>query len=485
MISWGISADSHDAALAVFNDNSLVFASEAERFSRIKNDRNLHDDLVDYASSKFGWPQKLYWYEKPILKSLRQFKAGQGFVANDIQRYLKSYGIVAPINYQKHHRSHAAAGYFTSTFDNACIVVIDAIGEFETLTLWRAAGHKLTKLYTLSFPHSVGLWYSAMTQRCGLKPNEEEYILMGMAALGDPAKLQLSIQYDFFDSIWPIKFKKNLHRGCKDWRPDLTSQQDIYDIAATTQRIYETIFSAILACAREFSHSENLVLIGGCALNCAANPIAFKHFENVWIMPAPGDAGSAIGAVLSAKNRHIEWPGPYLGYDLGYTATEEQIVDYLIENKICGVARGKAEFGPRALGNRSLLADPRGQDIKDKVNELKHREQFRPFAPAILQEHAGTYFDMPTYDSPYMQYVARCKKPDEFPAIVHFDNTSRVQTVGKNDDPRFRKLLEVWYERTGCPMLLNTSLNIKGEPMVNNENDVKAWSNKYNVPIFS
>ena len=489
MITWGISANSHNAALAVFQDNNIVFASESERFSKIKNDPHLHKDLIDYAL-RFGDPNQIYWYERPFVKTLRQLSAGQGFQDNCVKRYLKQYGITASIKTTSHHRSHAAAGYYTSKFSDACVLVIDAIGEFECFTQWQAKDSELTKIRNLDYPHSLGLFYSAMTQRCGLKPNEEEYILMGMAALGDPNRLFKDMMNDFIelpndDYGHPFRIKQNLHRGCRDWRPDLCADQDLYDIAAAAQQVYETVFERILQMAAQTSSSQNLVLMGGCALNCSANAIAYKYFENIWIMPAPGDSGSAIGAVLAHKKQHTAWSGPYLGYDMGYNSTNIEIVNHLIKNKLCGLARGPAEFGPRALGNRSLLADPRDTKIKALVNDIKHREQFRPFAPAILEEFADQYFKMPTKSTPYMQYVAESKFPDRFPGIIHVDGTSRVQTVNKSNNPMFRQLLEIWYERTGCPMLLNTSLNIKGEPMVNDHHDARQWTEKYGLPVFN
>jgi len=486
MITWGISANSHDAAIAVFDYDKLVFASHAERFSGVKNDPHLNHGLVSYAK-QWGEPEHVCWYEKPWLKSIRQLYAGQGitFAENNVKQYLSQYEIDCKISTQYHHRSHAAAGYYTSTFDNACVVVIDAIGELQTLTIWDAVGNNLTEVHSTRYPHSLGIWYSAMTKRCKLRANEEEYILMGMAALGDPDRLYKSIKHDFIKSQWPFRLRNNLHRGIGDWRPDLSSQQDIYDIAAATQRIYEETFEAIIRQAKQLVKSKNLVLMGGCALNCVANSRAYEYFRNVWIMPNPGDAGSSIGAVLSEWNTHIKWPGPLLGKDMGHTVSNETIVDYLIENKICAVARGKSEFGPRALGNRSILADPRGNDVKDRVNVIKKRELFRPFAPAILEEHVHDYFTMPCDKSPYMQVVARCKEPEKFPAIVHYDNTSRVQTVGKDDDPYFRQLLEMWYAKTGCPMLLNTSLNIKGQAMVNDIVDAGRWTENYGLPVFT
>jgi carbamoyltransferase len=494
MITWGISANSHDAALAVFNNKKLVFASHSERFSGVKNDPHLHQEMVDYARECWGNPNEVCWYERPIIKSVRQLFAGQGltFKENNIKKYLRQYGINAPIHYKSHHRSHAAAGYFTSAFNDACVIVIDAIGEFNTLTIWKGNADSLDCVYNIDYPHSVGLWYSAMTQRIGLKPNEEEYILMGMAAYGDPKRLYNDILHDFIsfpnrledDNL--LYTKQNLHKGCQDWRPDLTTEQDMFDIAAATQAVYETIFDQTLRYAQQLVDSKNVVIMGGCALNCVANSIAYKYYKNVYIMPNPGDAGSAVGAVLAQHPswRQLEPFNPFLGYDMGCHTNNETIVDYLVENKICGLARGPAEYGPRALGNRSLIADPRGNDVKDRVNEIKRRQKFRPFAPAILAETSSDYFDIPGGRSPYMQVVARCRNSELFPAIVHYDGTSRVQTVEKDGSP-FRQLLELWYEKTGCPMLLNTSLNIKGEPMVNNQADAERWSLKYGLPVFN
>ena len=490
MITWGISANSHDAALAVFCDEQLVFASHSERFSGIKNDKDLCPELVDYAR-QWGDPDSICWYENPYLKTARQLYAGQGWKwnSNNIKRYLAQYDISAPIKYTSHHKSHAAAGYHTSGFSEACVVVIDAIGEFETLTVWQGKGEKLKKVYSQGYPHSMGLWYSAMTQRCHLKPNEEEYILMGMAAYGDHRKLKNRILTDFFqDSNKIVSFKQNLHRGCKDWAPELIVN-DTFDIAAATQWVYELQFDIILEQAKKRVNSDNLVLMGGCALNCLANPIAYKHFDRVWIMPNPGDAGSAIGAVLAHKPEWRIEPKhftPFIGYNIEPTTSIKEIADYILNNKMCGVAQGHAEFGPRALGNRSLLADPRGPTVKDAVNTIKKRQQFRPFAPIILEEMANDYFDLcgNSSDHRHMQFISRCRYPELFPAIIHRDGTSRVQTV-PNDGSRIRRLLETWYQMTGCPMLLNTSLNIKGQPMVNTIIDARNFEAQYGVKVFT
>lgn len=491
MITWGVSANSHDAAIAVFSDDRLVFASHSERFSGKKNDPHLDTAIIQYAK-QWGYPEHIIWYENPFKKSLRQLRAGQGwkFSENNIRDYLSKYNIYTPITHQAHHESHAAAGYFTSTFDEATVVVIDSIGEFETFTVWNAEGNNLTKTYSQSYPHSIGLWYSAMTDRIGLKPNEEEYILMGMAAYGDPNKYYNTIKDAFFAPAGKkIKFKRNLHTGCLWFMPDQQAldytdepTQWAYDIAAGTQAVYEDLLIEIMTNVRRESKSRNLVFMGGCALNCKANTEIYDMWDNIWIMPNPGDAGSAIGAVLAHRSKHLTWPGAYLGYDIERKYDIEKICATIISTGICGVANGKAEFGPRALGNRSLLADPRGNTVRDEVNRIKQRQEFRPFAPAILSEHYDEYFDGPS--NQYMQYTARCRQPENYPGIVHADGTSRVQRVTESDNRNFYSLLKRFYKLTGCPMLLNTSLNIKGKPMVNDELDAKKFERTYGVKVY-
>lgn len=486
MITWGISANSHDAALAVFDNNDLLFASQSERFSNIKNDPDLCDEIVNHAAAVYGEPDKVIWYETPWLKTTRQLYAGQGFQNNNIKNYLKKFHIDAKLKFAKHHESHAAGGFYTSKFDNATVLVIDSIGEWECLTVWKASSkYGLQKVYSQKYPHSIGLWYSAMTQRIGLKPNEDEYILMGMAAYGNPNKYFDRINNDFFyTNIYGFPgLKKNLHRGCTDWFPDL-DQSEYFNIAAATQELYEFQLRKILKQIRFLAPNENLVFMGGCALNCSANHILLDFYKNIWIMPHPGDAGSAIGAVLANNKQHIDWKGPFLGFNIPPKSSNKDIVDFLLKHKICGLARGPAEFGPRALGNRSLLADPRDPHIKELVNTIKRRQQFRPFAPMILKEHAENYFDMCVKSSPYMQFTAKCKYPDKFPAIVHVDGTSRVQTVD-DEAPLVKDLLKTWYKESGCPMLLNTSLNIKGKPIVNDLVQSREFEERYKIKVFN
>lgn len=498
MINWGISANSHDASIAVVENNTIKYAAHSERSSGIKNDKHLNQTIINEAM-EFGNPDNIIWYENHWLKRMRQLRAGQyktAFTKPFPRHTLADFGLLVDEPYAeimqwnasryssvKHHHAHAAAGYYTSKFTDAAILVVDSIGEFETLTIWEGKGRKLRQVYSQGYPHSLGLWYSAMTQRIGLKPNEDEYILMGMAACGDPDKYADLIYNDFFTTGKKyVTFKDNLHRGCMWWRPELNSIQDIADIAAGTQRVYEKIFSTLIQKAQSLVSSKNLVLGGGCALNCVANSIAHEAYDgNVWIVPNPGDAGNSLGAILARQKDFIEWTGPYLGHNIPGKYPIKSLLNELHLNGIVGVANGRAEFGPRALGNRSLLADPRGGETKDRVNAVKRRQEFRPFAPMILEQYAGEYFDGPV--GPYMQFVSTCKRPDLFPAIVHLDNTSRVQTVNKEQHPGLHSLLTKWFKATGCPMLLNTSLNIKGKPMVDTIGDAQKWEQTYKIKV--
>jgi carbamoyltransferase len=320
-----------------------------------------------------------------------------------------------------------------------------------------------------------------MTARVGLRPLDEEYILMGMAAYGEP--LYNASMKQLFSNFGGIMMKDNLHIGVDD---NFLREADEMDIAASAQGVVEQLIEIVIKKAKKLGKSDNLVYGGGVALNCLANRLIGKYYENSWIMPNPGDAGNSLGAAALGYGKKLNWIDAFLGYDIKGEYPVDNIIKELYTNKMVGVASGRAEFGPRALGNRSLLADPRGPEIKDKVNDIKRRQQFRPFAPVILEELVTDYFDMPINwsDSRYMQCIATCRHPDLFPAIVHHDGTSRVQTV-PNDGSGIRKLLEAWYKETGCPMLLNTSLNIRGEPMVNDRRDADRFEKLYGVKVCS
>ena len=449
--------------MAVTDGAEILWAAHSERYSKIKNDQYLNWEIVKEAMA-YGPFDKVVYYEKPWLKKWRQLKAGQYKHAFDPRElpsiYLRKFNIKIT-DYAQHHHSHMAGGYYTAPFDDVNILTVDSIGELETMTLWD--NEKL--IGRQNYPISLGLLYSAVTQRIGLKPNEEEYITMGMAAYGKPKYAS------FMKEHW---LKRNNHRGVP--KDDIKLATD-YDLAASVQKVYEDELKKIVV---KHCKKINLVLSGGCALNCVANS---NLKRNIWIMPNPGDSGSALGCIPAVTKQRLNWKGPFLGTNIEGEYPIDSIIKELKENKMVGVANGRAEFGPRALGNRSLLADPRGDDVKDMVNVIKRRQKFRPFAPAILQEDVHDYFDMPQETSPYMQFVGKCKFPKEFPAIIHADGTSRVQTVTKEDNEGFYNLLKEWKRQTGCPILLNTSLNIKGKPMVNDRKDGNDFERKYNVKV--
>lgn len=492
-IVWGITANNHDAAISVFDEaaGKITFAAHAERYSRVKNDQHLNAELLAEAIVVGGVPTDVVWFENHWLKRSRQFFSGQyheAFRAPRPKKYLNSIGWkqLWNVNWHavSHHEAHALAGFYTSPFQKACVVVIDAIGEWDTVSIWKADGKQLDKLFSRYYPSSLGLFYSAMTQRLGLKPNEEEYIMMGMAAYGRPNYASM-MKEDFFIGDDEKFFTPSLHRGCQFWRPELVSPQQKYNIAASAQAVLRDYVLGLMNHAKRLTGCDNLVFMGGVALNCVLNTdIAnSKLFDDIWIMPNPGDAGSSLGAALALSREHVPF-NPYLGTDVRSDHTTSEIVDKLLDGQPIGVAQGRAEFGPRALGHRSLLCDPRGVGVKDRVNEIKKREKFRPFAPMILAEHAATYFDMPLFRTPFMQFVAKCKQPTAFPAICHVDGTSRVQTVTKEEAPLPHAILTAWYERTGCPMLLNTSLNIKGKPLVNSRLDAAVFESLHGVKVF-
>jgi carbamoyltransferase len=488
----GISSGFHDAAISVIDDaGNILFAGHSERYSKNKHDKDICEGLLYDAFQHTNSANLQYhYYERPWLKSLRQLRSGEGLVWPTWEKLLGStYNQMGKpkIHTHSHHLSHAAAGFQTSTYADATVVVIDAIGEFDTISIYNAyydkkGVAKYKKLWGQRYPDSIGLFYSAMTQRVGLRPLDEEYILMGMAAYGNTEPLN-EMSNKLVESFKDITFKDNLQIGVPD---DFLEGANEMDIATSAQLIAEQLITSVISKAKSLGGSKNLVYSGGVALNCLANRLLGNFYDNIWIMPNPGDAGSSLGAACIGYGKTVNWTSAFLGHDISGDYPANLIIDSLLTDKIVGVASGRAEFGPRALGHRSLLADPRGKEIKDKVNEIKRRQKFRPFAPVILEEYADTYFDMPHgFDnSRYMQVIACCRLPDLFPAIVHHDGTSRVQTVPK-DGSGIRELLEKWYILTGCPMLLNTSLNIRGEPMVNDRKDADRFELMYNVKVIS
>jgi carbamoyltransferase len=490
----GISGGYHDAAATVIrSDGEILFAGHSERYSKLKNDPNLSDGLT---SELCKWRyDTIAFYERPWMHNLQQLYSGQRQLGpwttrGALQQQLGAW-YSNPAEKEKsypHHLSHAAAGFQTSPFDKATVVVIDAIGEFDTISIYGAhyvdGQAQYHKLWGQRYPHSIGLFYSAVTQRVGLHPLDEEYITMGMAAYGEFSSVHAyTMEKLLVEDAEEIRFKENLHLGLDQ---DFMWNTSNEDLAGGAQILAEKLIYNVMQRAQDFGWSRNLVYQGGVALNCLANRNLGDYFEKIWIMPCPGDAGSSLGAAALAYGGRVNFTHAYLGKDIAGEYPVDALVSSLLRDKIVGVASGRAEFGPRALGNRSLLADPRGPDIKDRVNVIKRRQQFRPFAPVILAEHCDEFFDMPRgfSSSPYMQSVGRCRRPDAFPAIIHVDGTSRVQTVADNGSG-IRRLLEAWYAATGCPMLLNTSLNIRGEPMVNDRADADRFEDLYGISVLS
>ena len=433
----GFNEKYHDAGVCLLEGSNILYASHSERYSKIKNDKWLHQDQIksrDITS----------FFENSFLKNTRKLYSGQGW---SFEKTTIPYDISF-----SHHESHAAAGYYTAPFDDCNILVIDSIGEWDTISAW----DNMTKLWSKKYPSSLGLLYSAVTHRIGLKPNEDEYITMGMAAFGEPL-------YDLTELL-----HRNNHKGLDNYLPNARAE----DLAASVQKLYEDELLKYVSLLPK----KNLIIMGGCALNCVANS-KIKD-KNIWIMPNPGDCGSALGAAALVNKQKLNWIDPYLGYELPRSNPKE-VVKELLKNKVCGVASERAEFGPRALGNRSLLADCRF-DVKDTVNNIKKRQKYRPFAPAILEEFAKDYFDGPMNE--YMQFVATAKH--DYKSVTHIDGTGRVQVVKPSCRSAIRIILEEFYHATGFPMLLNTSLNIKGQPMVNDRSDVHKFIEKYRINIL-
>ena len=311
MITWGMVGNSHDASLAVFNNNELYWAALSKDFSKIPNDPHPNWTMLEVARQSFGPPDKVIWYEKPFLKTLRQWRAGQGWLykENNIKEYLKPWGIDCTIEYTKHHLSHAAYAYYTQPNNDCAVICLDSIGEFETLTIWHGKDNKLKKIYSQSYPHSLGLFYSAMTQRLGLTPQRDEYKVAKMAQKGDPNKFKKIVMQDIIDvvpGIPKIIMKENLHRGCMWWRPEIKSKQDLNDLAATVQDIFELSLDVLQCWTKKRTGSKNLALAGGGALNKTAVDKIRPNWKNVWVPTNPGDPGSCIGAVLAKTQTKIK-----------------------------------------------------------------------------------------------------------------------------------------------------------------------------------
>lgn len=470
--TWGISGLFHDAAISVIRDNRIVFASSAERYSRIKNDKHLNTALIDDCL-RHGIPDNIAWYETPYKKMLRHLIIDRQITMYNPAKYITSFNLHAKINFIDHHKSHLYSSLLTAPFDinNTLGVVIDSVGEFATVSIWDIQDLRhIKKLYTQYYPNSLGLFYSAITDLVGLKPLEDEYILMGMASYATTDRYYKFFKEKFF-------YKNHLifdcRHGCHGIFSKKEIQQNRFNIALGAQLIFEEVVNNLIDSFLQKTKYKKIIYAGGCALNCRANSLILDRVEDMWIYPNPGDAGASLGAALALTQTPIKMDHMFIGHDAGNITNINEIIDILSKDFIVGVINGRAEFGPRALGNRSILADPRNKNVQTMVNKIKGRELFRPFAPAVLKQHCDTYFQIKTNSDNYkfMQYTAKCIQPEKIPGAVHVDGTSRIQVVDETN-PFLYKILSSWYNKTGVPVLLNTSLNYRGKPLINKIDDI-------------
>jgi len=556
----GISAFYHDSAAALTHEGEILAAAQEERFSRRKGDESLPLRAIEYclnhASIKSSELEAVVFYDKPIRKFdrllasfIHRAPAGLPLFLSVLPTWFKTklwteeqiramlkLPKTVPVLFTLHHQSHAASAFYASPFEEAAILTVDGTGEWTTTAIGFGSGTQLKLLKTLDYPHSLGLLYSAFTYYCGFRVNSGEYKLMGLAPYGKPVYKELiekeiiqaypdgsfTLNEKYFNYISGLRmisrrFEKLF--GRKALRPDQKADDFHMDIAASIQRVLEDRMVALAQEAQKLTGSKNLVLAGGVALNCVANEVILRSglFNNIWIQPAAGDAGGALGAALTYEHLYKGRPRPHLGKGdamkgalLGPAFTHEQIQEMLdgigaryqeldtpqllkqaaqamAEGKVIGWVQGRMEFGPRALGNRSILGDPRNREMQSRMNlKVKFRESFRPFAPAVLANKAHEWFDLKTTESPYMLLTAPVKAEkrlpvqteglkglallklprSQIPAVTHVDFSARLQTVHQETNPLFHDLIQEFEKQTGCPLVVNTSFNVRGEPIV-------------------
>ncbi len=560
----GLSAFYHDSAAALIVDGQIVAAAQEERFTRKKHDSRYPSAAIAYCLSsqklKFSDLDYVVFYDKPFLKFDRLVEtflalAPRGFkvfrqafplwikeklfqkslLLEKLQAEAPEVDWKSRLLFSEHHLSHAASAFYPSPFESALILTLDGVGEWTTTSVSIGSGNKIEPLREIRFPHSIGLLYSAFTYYLGFKVNSGEYKVMGLAPYGEPKYVD-----KIFANIVDLKedgsfrldqkyfdYCTGLHMTNKEFdrlfempvrKPDELLTQKHMDIAASVQAVTEEILLRLTKSLAKETGEKNLCLAGGVALNCVANGeiLRAKLFENIWVQPAAGDAGGAIGAALAAYHIHCQKPrtvlsgdamsGAYLGPDYSQKEIEsvlgdlgakfrvlesEELIEVcakaLADGKAIGWHQGRMEFGPRALGNRSILADARVREMQTALNlKVKYRESFRPFAPSVLQEHVNEWFEF-TGESPYMLLVADVSQSrrldveddhlfgieklkvsrSEIPAVTHVDYSARLQTVRRDTNPRYHALISKFHQLTGCPVIVNTSFNIRGEPIVN------------------
>ncbi|MCX4309655.1 MAG: carbamoyltransferase [Desulfovibrio sp.] len=575
----GVSAYYHDSAAALIADGRIVAAAHEERFTRKKHDSSFPSRAVAWILEESGLRmadlESVVFYDKPFLKFERLLETYHAFAPGGLRSFLtampvwireklfmrtmlhrelqaldKSGAPLPPLHFPEHHLSHAASAFFPSPFEEAAVLTIDGVGEWSTTSICKGSGNSLEVLREINFPHSLGLLYTAFTAYCGFKVNSGEYKLMGLAPYGDPdseetKRFRETIEKELVDIRPDGSYLLNM--ACFDyatglrmyneaaWRrlfgvgPRTAESEDVepvyMNMALAIQQVTEKIVLTLAATARKLTGSQNLCLAGGVALNCVANGKLLEsgQFDKIWVQPASGDAGGALGAALAwwhiglGKERVPEpddaMQGAYLGPAYSrdeierslkrfhapfQTMLDEQelvdrVADLLDEGKVVGWFQGRMEYGPRALGGRSILADPRNPEMQKRLNlKIKYREGFRPFAPAVREEDVAEYFDI-NVRSPYMLMVRpvidklllplpenyknmslwdRLYQPrSTLPAITHIDNSARIQSVSQKTNPRFWALLESFKRRYGCGVIVNTSFNVRGEPIVRSPED--------------
>jgi carbamoyltransferase len=561
----GVSAYYHDSAAALVVDGRVVAAAQEERFTRKKHDAAFPEHASNFCLTKAGLTladlDAVVYYEKPLLTFERLLetylgtapRGGRSFVAamqvwlkeklflkTEIKKQLRMLGepgrALPELLFSEHHLSHAGAAFYPSPFESAAILCMDGVGEWATTSAWLGEGNAITPLWEINFPHSLGLLYSAFTYYCGFKVNSGEYKLMGLAPYGKPRYVDL-IKRHLIDIKPDSTFRLDLryfkfHRGFRMTsrkfhalfgRPPRKRETELsqvhMDLAASIQAVTEEVVLKLAKSLHEETGASRLCLAGGVALNCVANGRLLREgpFEEMWIQPASGDAGSALGAALVGYHHQFEQPrtpepgdamaGTYLGpsfsnseiesflqevaaphHTLADPALFERLAELLEEGKVVGWFNGAMEFGPRALGGRSILGDPRNRQMQSVMNlKIKYRESFRPFAPSVLEEEVASQFQLEG-KSPYMLLVAPVQQAlctpmtaeqeglfgieklnvprSTIPAVTHVDYSARVQTVCARTNPRYHQLIRAFQRRTGCPSVVNTSFNVRGEPIV-------------------
>jgi carbamoyltransferase len=542
MYILGLSCFYHDSSAVLIKDGQVIAAVEEERFTRKKHDQSFPVHSVEFclnfAQITLDLVDAIVFYDKPFLKfdriletyfasapfGLKSFLTAmpiwlrekiffKKYLKDSLKKFSKN---IPPLYFSEHHLSHAASSFYASPFNEAAVLCIDGVGEWATTSGWMGNATELKPIFEIHFPHSLGLFYSAFTSYLGFKVNSGEYKMMGLAPYGQPkyeklilencihlnldGSFQLNLEYFDFTQTKYMFTEKLVNLFQQPIRNDEDPLNSFHkDLAASVQAVTEKIVINLARQIKLQTGSENLTMAGGVALNCVANGKLKESgiFKNIWIQPASGDSGGALGAALafyylvksnsriaSSNYQNGSLLGPSYSLDSikirlqesGLNFHEENSVDELdqkislelISGNVVGLFQGRMEFGPRALGSRSIIGDPRDPKMQSIMNlKIKKRESFRPFAPAILKEYVNEFFDWEkTLSSPYMLFTTQVKSGVSLPAITHVDGSARIQIVDQNIHPRFHKILSVFYKNSGCPVLINTSFNVRGEPIV-------------------